>query len=128
MTTYTKLTPKIQFETRYFLCCCLESRATTSMNNTNLTVSTEYFNIFGCDTGTDTQMFHINSIGSVETSIGCWCDPTPYNMLSYLTKKYNCARTTVRVNSNGVVSKIRVNQKHAYLIQDWWAPGVQEMH
>lgn len=109
------------------VCCCIDTRTTINMTDKSLIVDKKTFNVCGCVTGSSKAHYNSDHIGSVRTVIGCWIDPTPYDLYSYISKKMNCAPTRVVINVDGIEHSIRVKQEDADSVSMWWVPKQHEM-
>jgi hypothetical protein len=126
MSTYKQLNNKIEIDTRYFFCCCLEEKTSVIAEKNILIIHKQKYNMCGCDTGESTSKYLKNEIASIKSNIGWCCDPTPFELFSYITKSCNCSKTTITINTAGVKSDFRVKQGQEKFIQEWWESPVQQ--
>jgi hypothetical protein len=128
MTTYQTLSSKISFISRHCFCCCVKSDTTVYFQPTHLTIHTVHYNQFGCTTANEERLIPKSEIASVKYTSGCWYDPTPCDFGSVLFHECDCLATHATMNVSGVNETVRLNQRDASVITDWWkVPPSQEM-
>ncbi len=123
-------TSDIQHTKYHCLCCCgISEQTTIKIDEKYLKIATENYNMCHCNTNSDTRVIKIDSIRSIQTSIGFpIIDPSPCQCMTVCARKYMCAPTIVRVNVDGLESRFHVHNKDAYMIHSWFTePTKQEM-